>query len=675
LTRDHYRANIILPERWGKFLFVAVVIDQKGNVFHSRVVALSTWPSVEISSLPNETLRNSSIDISWNVQHADTVDSSQVFAAFSGDIWNDSLLSAGPFSGPQSSYTETISIPNATGMLRVGVTVRVDSRPEVFYSQVETIKVLDFFSITGTSLHYIGKFTQTVDISNISVSYSEPPWDSLGPLELSTHTYTITDAGGNDTDIVGNLSFNPITSVWGATGINVSYLAEGNYLVRLDFRYGNTNIPNLLSNETSFSINHTVSINDFNFTFGSNLSLIIENLTILSSNPTCSPLPPSCLMNSSLALLYDSNGTPVLNVRDIINFDPTSSSWASPYIDLAGAMPGIYRFRISIDTIFENRTVSGDKFVVEIPGLAGGVGLSVSSVSYADGPAPILEIGGIGIELPEQLNGGPYSDYLSSWVDFNLSSEAGYRETRTFYPLGFDDPGDIDFNLSRFPSGTYRLSGYFTAKVVFPLGGSLVLQADYIYPLPITVEHRYWFGDTVNVTVRQEKEPMEISAMDIGGLELFGTWDHDFEKITMVRATVMQEDAELITVALFYNELSGYWEIFDMDISTLAPGDYKISFEGEIGNLTFAGSRVLKNNSRFTIGSDGQEILSGSSVGLWVGIAVLSLIVLAAMAVLFHRIGYRKKKESSEDSLVEIDNEIISSPNNNNGEFEVQKKI
>ena len=673
---DRYEANIILPDRWGKFHFRAVAIDHEGNVFHSIVSTVSTWPSVEVTSLPNETLRGDTINISWSVLHANTVDSSYVFAAYSGDIWNDSLVSGGPFSGDRTDYTGTIKIPNATGLLRVGVSARVDSRPEVIYSKIETIRVLDFFSISGTTLHYTGEFTQTLDISNVTVSHSGLPLDLLGPQELSIYSYTIIDAWANDTNIAGNMSFDAVTSVWSAVGINVSYLIEGNYFVSLNFRYGSINISNLLDGDSSFNIDHTVSISNLNFTFRSNLALKLENLKIVSSNPSCSPLPLSCFVNSSLELFYDSNGTSVLNIFGIINYDPATQTWSSSEIDLGAAMPGKYYFILRVDTIFENTTIFGDRFSIVIPDLAGPAEISVSKLSYADGLVPILEIGGILIEFPDQISSGPYLDYLhNSRIVFILSS-ADYDESRTYYPVGFADPGEIDFNLSSLPSGTYQLSGYFSSKVVFPLGGSLVLDAAYIYPLPITVVHRYWFGDSVNVTVRQGKESVGFPSMDVGGIQLFSTWDHDFHKIITVRASVMREAEELFNTTLFFNEESGYWELFNMDISTLEPGEYKIRFHGQIDNLTFTSGKLLDNSSRFTINSEGLgEGISSYRIGLWMGVVVFTLIVIAIFAVLLHRRTNQNNIEKFEDPPLPRTNDEIPDLNNKKQEIEKQKRI
>ena len=77
----------------------------------------------------------------------------------------------------------------------------------------------------------------------------------------------------------------------------------------------------------------------------------------------------------------------------------------------------------------------------------------------------------------------------------------------------------------------------------------------------------------------------------------------------------------------------------------LEPGNYKIRFEGEIGELTFTGGRVLENNSRFTVSSvKTGELNRGSLIGLWIGIVVVSSIVLATMFVLLVRFGKRKEK-------------------------------
>ncbi len=660
IDEDRYGIDIILPDRWGNFLFVAVAIDQLGKVFFSQLAAVSTWPSVQITSLPHETLRDSYINISWSVQHAETVDSSYVFAAFSGDLWNNSLVSAGPFSGDETSFTGRIRAPDTTGLLRLGVRAQVDSQPTHFYSSVETIRILEHFSISGTILDYTGGFTQILDVTNVTVSQSEPGAPSLGPDGLSLYAFTVTDSLGKDTNLSGNLSFDPISSVWGASGINVSNLSEGSHYVRMGFRYDSIDISSQLSGSSLFYVDHTISVSSLNFTFSNKLTLIIQNLTIISSKPNRSPLPGESLVNSTLELFYDNNGTPLLNVRDMIIFDPLSREWSSLPMDLGGAMPGKYRFILSLETVFANISVSQERFTFVIPELVGVTTLSITNLSYTEGPIPVLELGGIVVKLPDRLNGGPYFDYFrNTRVDFKISSTE-YHETRAFYPVFSGGPDDFDFNLSGFPSGTYGLSGYFSTKVVFPLGGSLVLGADYIYPLPIIVEHRYWFGDSVNVTVRQDRSAQVISSMDMREIELFSTWDHDFEKNIMLRAMVMRGTMELFNISVFFHEQSGYWEILNVDISTLEPGDYYVRLEGKIDNLTFTSGKVFENRSRFRVGSGStDDIRTGSGIAVWVCVVLVLLILLAAAVLFFIRNRKRRKQENSEVPVIERDDEQI----------------
>ena len=657
LGDELYGATITLPDKWGEFFFTAAAINSTGMIFYSDTASVRTWPTVSIMSFPNETARGSEINISWRISGAETVDSTVFHISFSSDLWNDSLQQFGPYSGDDMVYDIQMTIPNSTGIMFIGATAKVDSQPAVFYSSIESIPVYDTFSLSGVWMDYSGGYDQSLNITNVRVFLTESPGDLLGPGELSVHNYTILRSGGEPTAISGALDFSSGTGTWNSTDIDVSNLTEGQYHVKLFFRYRSFNISNPFSENYTFHVDHVSSVASYDFHSSENLSLRFTNVSIITSHPPDSPLTSGGMLASSLEIYHYGGNDPLLYVNDFLNFDPMGLGWFSDHTYLWNAAPGRYSFSITIETIFDTLLLSEDEFTFVIPELEA-PRANISGVHYSGEKEQTLMIGSIDVEFPQRFHRFGYEKYVEyGIVELNLTLPDGsYFESFQVNLTGvLGKKNNMTMDLSHFPSGRYVLKGMFIFRMAFPVGVGLEKQSYFSYSEPVDILHHYWFEDEVTVTVHDERGKEKKSPfrhLDISGITYSGTRASVNEKDVMIEAFIISENETFVIFSLAYDRERSNWERNGIDISNLTPGEYHIQFTGKVNWIEFHSGSDLENNTRFSINSSGSSEEPGSSAAV-IPVLVILFIIFAVVgflaAVIKHRYRSGRGEVSEED--------------------------
>ena len=196
---------------------------------------------------------------------------------------------------------------------------------------------------------YTAGLAQNIDIQGARLTTSQNQADIITPDQVQVHTYSVLSMGGTAQNITGNLTFD--SNLWGATGINVSGLAQGAYFVMVFFK---TNLAQGENRSLDFNVTHDIVISRPVIEYTPALFQRI-NITSVSATNSYSKVGKVTPLNAVLhgyEVLTKAGG--ITGIKGDLDYDTASGTWNYQRLDVSSLVDGEYVVRATVSTNSSN---------------------------------------------------------------------------------------------------------------------------------------------------------------------------------------------------------------------------------------------------------------------------------------------------------------------------------